>query len=268
MTTDTAREFDRLHVRLDAIDRRRRRIWVGAVVAVVAAAAVAVALAGVPRWLSAPEPVTSPSPSIKAATFGTSDFSHPFSLVLPAWVTQSRSVQDDEGPTHAFWSAHDCTTTCDPTDDFVVHAVPPIPGPIVAPAGEPAARAAASPAAYLAQISAWQRAHRLVISDASTDRGRRTARHRDDRHAACPDHESARVVRTPTPTTAGGSTPAAPRRLAVLDDAGRTLVVAPRGRQRERPSGHGSCPVRPDADHGRLRPRPFARDIVRRPDRG
>ena len=93
MSTDTAREAEVLHDRLDRIDHgtRVRRTWVG-VVALAAAAAVAfAALALWPHLNRSAEPAA-PSPS-SSTSYTSAFFVDPFTATLPAWVADGRTRQ-------------------------------------------------------------------------------------------------------------------------------------------------------------------------------
>lgn len=128
MTTDTAREHDKLDARLDAADRSRRvRTWV---VAGAAAVALVVAVVGV-RALSANQDASpvQPSPSTSAlptVPYSTASLTPAMSLSLPPWTAYTSQGSSDPGS--VMFSQADCAqlggaAPCSADEDLKLRAI-------------------------------------------------------------------------------------------------------------------------------------------------
>jgi len=109
MTTDTARESEKLHARLDDTDRARRRRTLFSALVAVAAVAVVVAGALVLTGRGTAEHTATPPPS--GTTHSDPYFAPPFTMTLPAWVVEN-NVSTHENDTYSWWTSCDVPATC------------------------------------------------------------------------------------------------------------------------------------------------------------
>jgi hypothetical protein len=101
MTTDTARESQKLQDWLDGAERRKRRnLWFGVIGAAAAAVVVLGAVGLLRPSTEPPAPVTSSS----TFDFTSTEFGLPFSADLPEWVTSYRASPNSEKPEWVTWN--------------------------------------------------------------------------------------------------------------------------------------------------------------------
>jgi len=113
MSTDTTREAEVLHDRLDRIDHdtRVRRTALGVVALAAAVAVTFAALTLWPRLNGNAEPTTpSPAPTT-SASYASAFFVDPFTATLPAWLLEGTAPRVYQSSSYQFWNH--CATDAD-----------------------------------------------------------------------------------------------------------------------------------------------------------
>lgn len=169
MTTNTARESQKLDARLDALDRsHRRRTW--ALVAA-AAAAVVVAVVGV-RALGGQSSgeVIAPVPQV-GKSYSTSSFVIPFTVTLPAWTNGIAPPARDETDRKVYWEQSECTKNGSPVacldgSDLKLRFFSPV--NLYRPQDGPASSPVPDYKGYVAYLTAIGATGDVIVSDLST----------------------------------------------------------------------------------------------------